>query len=546
MSSKYRSVFGRGNGDYGEGVSTPQLPKFIPIKFNQFSAGFNVSDADQDVADASSPDALDMEVNKQDALVKAPGTLIYELLSVLKTPRQMALFVSLSLEQELLLFDPPFIGIKKTLNPIDWISTPIAAAEVKPFFWTTFADTFIFANGNIAVYTHEMASGTVEVDPLIPNGASFAVSAARLLVGGAVIDGLRQPMTMAWSGINGYNTFDFVNDLGSGFESLISDQSVGDEIIAVRPMGLDLIAVVCRNSIWIGRRTGDLDRPHDYQPRQTGTGAIAEPTVKTVLGGVIYLGAEGLEFFDGNKSTHISGPIDPDLLPIDYAQLKEYNSAYDPSTQRYMLFTPLATYVFDMVRNRWYKRSLVALAGVPFAESLPPVAWADTIGSWAEQYESWLTSVGENESLPKMTFLGVNSDAVYALHKESYPDYSNFGYVFVPRWQSRLIESPVASDLVTTDTISIRYKEGGSLDLYLPDINGALAQVNQVPVVLAVSSSRNLKRRKSLWTGMQAGWKIEMLSGLTEISEVELRVHPRGPRITPGYAFVPREYLPDF
>ncbi len=547
MSSTHGRLFGRANGNYGEGREPAPEPPHVPVKYNSFQGGFNVSDAEEDVAEQSSPDALDMEVNRRDALVKAPGTALYEVFDALKTPTQVALFVGLSLEQELVVFDAPFIGIKRSLGvPIVWVSTSTPASEIVPFFWTSFADKFIFSNGNNQVQSHELGTDLVQDEPLVPNGATFAVAAARLFVGGAVIDSIRQPMTVAWSGIEGYTAFDYVNDLGSGFESLINDQSGGDAIVAIRSMGLDMAAIVCRNSVWVGRRTGDLDRPLDFQPRVTGSGCIAETTCKTVYGGVMYLGSEGIEFFDGNKTTHVSQAIDDDLLPVDFSNIDRYAATYDPTTQRYFLFTPVCTYVFDITRGRWYKRSLKARGGVPFAEALPATTWSEVIGAWGDNYESWLTSGGDNATLPQMTFLGQDSDFLFALHREEYGSYLNFGFAFKPRWQSVLGSSPVASDVITTEAIHIRYKEGGTIDFYLPDLNAFLTKVTQTALTLPISSSPRLLRRRGLYTGLEVGWKIEFLTGIPEISQIELGVIPRGPRIAPGAAFIPREYEPDF
>lgn len=546
MPSRYGRLFGLAHRDFGPGAKVPELPDFVPIRFDSFAGAFNVGDAEEGIPAQASSDALDIEVNRRDSLIKAPGTVAYETFDETRTPEQIALFVGLSLAQEIILFDAPALGIKKSAATAAlWTDIPgvVVDAEAK-FFWTTFADFFVFSNGLGSVYTHQIGSDVVVADPLIPNGSAFMVIAARLFVGAPVIDGVKQPMVVAWSGILGYNKFDYVNDLGSGFEPLISDQSEGDAIVAMRAMGLDFAAIICRNSVWIGRRTGDLDRPLAFEPRTTGKGCVAAATVRTVLGGVMYLSSEGLELFDGNESKHVSNLIDDDLLPLDYDNIDKYNSAYNSTSQRYYLFTPTVTYLLDLKYGRWYKRSLVAKGAVPFAETLPSTPWSAMVGSWTEHFESWLTLLGTASELPSTIFLGVDDDHFYALHRENYPSYQNFGVNFRPRWNSLLVDSPNVDYLVTTQKVHVRYKESGELDLWLPNLAEIMTKITSVPLILSMSAPRpTLTTKKVVFTGLTSGFMLEILTGLPEISLIELRVLPRGPRIQAAPALAPEDFF---
>lgn len=544
-SSNYGRKLGQHRGGFGQGqsVNPADVPQFVPVRFSNFQAGYNVADSMEDISANASSNMLDMEVNKRDSLLKAPGTALFELF-VGKTPTQIALHVGLQFKSELVLFDPPYVGFKHDTATV-WVSTSIYPGEVKPYAWTTFGDFFVFGNGNGYVRSHEFGTDTVVDQPLIPNGSAFASIAARLFVGGAVIAGVREPMAMAWSGVGGYDKFDYVTDLGSGFELLVNDQASGDAIVAVRAMGLDVAAIICRRSVWIGRRTGDLDRPLDFQPRVSGKGCVAEPTARTVYGGVMYLGEDGVEFFDGNNATKVSAAIDPELLPLDMTRIGEYSATYNPMLQRYYLFTPSGTYVYEILFQRWYKRSLIARGGVPFALHLTGLAWDQSIGTWDEQNGTWSSMIGD-EGDPIMTFLGIDSDFVTALHQEIYSSYVNFGYPVVPTWASKVGEGNEAIQLVSTNAIKTRYRGGGTLDLYMPDVDGAYEKVNTLPYTLPVTTAPHLVQTKSLHTGLGAGVQIKILSGTPEISEIEIGVQARGVRVDTPYPFAPREYQADF
>ena len=516
MSRSPLRGFGQDFADFGQGAYVRKMPGLATVKFKDFTGGFNVSETAQDTAQNASPDTYDVEVDRRDRLVKAPGTVQMELL-VGHTPKQIASHGSLSNQTEILLFDGVNFGMNNGGGTV-WVATTMPADPQPPYAWASFAETFVFGNGTGTVRSHDFGSNTVVDQPGIPDGETFAVFAGRLFVGGSYIDGVKEPLGYSWSGVDGFDQFDPA-DQGVGFEYLINDQSVGDRIVALRAMGLDMLAFLCRKSVWIGRRTGDLDRPVDVSPRVTGKGCVFKNCASTLYGGVMYLSDEGVELFDGNDSHHMSAAIDSDLLPLDMANIAKYSTAYSQETEYFYLYTPTKTYVFDLLRQRWYRRSLVALGGVSFSSDTDPA------------------------STTLMVMLGVDSLGRYALHEESYESYTNFGTVFLPYWTSVSVDADTSNQLATTKRLRVRHLGGGDVNLWLPDLSGAFEKVTPTPLALPGAITPGLLQTQGMFTGLGGGVRVEFVDGTPAIGSIEQDLVPRGPRITPDGAFVPSSGL---
>lgn len=515
MSRPRLRGFGQDFADFGQGAYVKSMPELRTVKFNDFTGGFNVSEIPQDTVQNASPDMNDVEVDRRDRLVKAPGTSQFELM-VGHSPTQIASHGSLSNQTEIITFAGDYVGINDGTGTI-WAATTADAGAVD-YSWASFAETFVFGNGSGTVRSHDFGSGAVVDEPLVPDGESFAVFAGRLFVGGSYIGGVKEPLGYSWSGVDGFNAFN-AGDQGTGFEYLINDQSVGDRIVALRAMGLDMLAFLCRKSIWIGRRTGDLDRPVDVSPRVTGKGCVWKSCASTAYGGVIYLSDEGVELFDGNASQHLSAAIDSDLLPLDYVNIAKYSTAFDSTQQYFYLFTPDCTYVLDLLRQRWYRRSLVAFGGVMYSPNANPA------------------------SESTMVFLGQDSLGRYALHEEDEVSFSNFGHVFLPYWTTQQIDASSDIELATTKRLRVRHLGAGDINLWLPDISSALEKVTPTPLSLPSSATQGVLQTQGAFTGLGGGLRIEIVSGNPAIGSLEQDVLPRGPRITPDGAFVPSSGL---
>jgi aminoglycoside N3'-acetyltransferase len=175
-------------------------------------------------------------------------------------------------------------------------------------------------------------------------------------------------------------------------------------------------------------------------------------------------------------------------------------------------------------------------------------SWAQLVGSWSDQSDSW-AELGPKELLSEeMMFLGVDENTKTALHYENQASFTNFGVPFTPRWTSPSGESQNQIGLATTNAIRMRYTSPNlaEINLFLPDNVGQFEQVNQLPVQLTATTQRRLIQNRSLWTGLDVGLRIEVLSGDPEFHEFGLDVMPRSSRVDPGYTFTPREYEADF
>lgn len=530
MGKTYGDKFGNQRGGYGKGFPVQTLPAPQTARYKDFSGGYYAGDADEDVPPNTTPGGTDVEVSRKDRIIRAPGTAAFEALAG-RSPEQLAIHAGLGFRSELVLFDLPFIGFKREAATT-WVNAGLVPGDpvTNMYFYATFGDDFIFQNGAQHVYKHTFGTDSVELVDAVPLGYTMAVWAARLWVGGAIIDGNFEELGLDWSGVNGYLDRDIDN--GAGTELLIQDTGLGDRMVALRPMGFDYMAILMRRSIWIARRVDDLARPGDFVPRVTGKGCVHERTAKTTFGGVIYLSDEGVEIFDGNDSQHLSAAIDAEILPLDYANINKYTATYNPQNQRYTLIVPgKGVYVLDMLRKRWFKRTQLAIDVVPFATQFHAQTWAELVGSWDAQASTWKAFSPNEIDTPDTVFLGQMPDTSYAIEKEDKNATAYFGRAQVPLWICPTTEGQRAIDLVTTQELRATYVGSGTLGYQLRNNDGDLVHVDQA--VLPNQAAPKTKKMTGMFTGKGVGLALEV-GGLLELIKIELDFRLRGRRIGDG------------
>lgn len=521
---------------FGKGNFIKDLPPLHTIRYSDFSGGYVNSDSPEDAPANTNVGGADVETDRKDRIIRAPGTAAFETLTG-HSPTQLAIHASLDFRSELVVFDAPDIGFKKE-GATTWVANALASDINKGnWFYATYGEDFFFSCGTERTFKHRFGSNTVQPST-VPAGKDFAVWAGRFWVGGALIEGGLEPLGVDWSGVNSAEDRD--PDNGQGAELLIQDAGIGDEIVALRPMGFDLMAILMRRSIWVARRTGDAVRPADFFPRVTGEGCVAKRTARTVNGGVIYLADSGVKLFDGNQTVEISSAINAEILPLDAAKLARYGGGYNPHTQRYYLLVPdVGTYVYDLQKKSWSKRTLLAEDVVPFAEQFHATTWAEAVGTWAANAGTpWAGMAPTESSPPDMVFLGQSASLVWYLEKESYAATLNFGKVLAPLWITPVLQQDAELGLFTTREVRITYFGGGSvIGIWQKNIEGQLVKTHDVTLPSSVDT---ITRKSNLiWTGKGAGLGISFISGLTTLSRLELEVRVRGRRITNPLVIAP-------
>lgn len=523
----YDQKFGNeGYGTFGRGHFIKELPVPQRLSFSDFSGGLDMRDAKEDTLQNSSSSSLDVEVTQRDRLRPVPGTTTSEVLT--REAKQMLLQASLDYTSELVLFDAPFLGVKRGATTT-WFDASLPVDE-RLFAAVNFGGALLFSNGSSGLYKRESGKDEVELVEHGPAAHTFASFAGRVFSGATIIGGNREPLGISWSGASSDpSEWDAFNEDGSqtgaGSELLIDDMVQGNYIVALRTMGLDFMAVFLRNSIWIGRRTNNLLRPADFQPRVTGVGAINESTCAVTRFGAIHVHDSGVYLFDGNISTLISEQINAELLPIDKSQLNLYRSSYDPLTKQYFLFTPVCTWVLDLERRRWHKRSLVALGASIFASQLSAKTWGELLGTWASQSGAWEDYKAQETGDVEFIYLGEEGGDV-VLAKEDPDSRENFGVAMEPFWDSPQVRGASATDLICVKEIGFSYLGEGKLRFDFLDQEGDFVPVREATLRRSNNFLTDYRRLEQITS--RGGFRLNFLEGNPEVSFVELQVIPAG------------------
>lgn len=539
----YQDKFGNGSyGAYGQGNFIQTLPQPQRVTYGDFSGGLNTKDSREDIQPNSSPNSLDVEVTLRDRLRPVPGTTAVETLTHDAT--QLVLHASLDYTSELVMFDAPFIGIK-TGDTTVWTDVGLPEAS-RRFAYVNFGGVLLFSNGRVGMYAKEAGKSEVTLVDKAPAAHTFASFAGRVFAGASIIGGNREPLGVSWSGASSdhkeWEPFSEDGILtGAGFELLIDDMAQGNYIVALRTMGLDFLAILLRNSIWIGRRTNQRARPADFQPRVSGVGAVNETSCVVTRFGVVHLHDSGVYLFDGNNSILISEQINSELLPLDRSQLGLYSASYNPTSKQVYLFTPTCTWVYDLERQRWHKRSLIATGASIFTAQIAAITWIELTGTWGDKDEMWEDYKAKETGLPAYLFLSPTGGQ---LAREDDASSSNFGSPMEPYWEFPLIQGVTLNQLITTKKIFIDYEGQGTVDIFLPDNDSEF--VFRRTTTLPLAAAPRLKPTFCEYTGKGVGLRLVFISGKPEILHVQVEFLLRGPRIEPYIPPPPTQFYTDF
>lgn len=498
------------------------FPERKVITFRDFRAGYIPSEQRQVVPDNASPKSHDMIVRKDNRLQGAPGTTpLVEFLptdlinpiegegiagyepqedydyqynpatptSFTPLPKLLDLHPTLTELVELVMVDPPLIGFRDNDQNF-WYN--LGLVDRGEFAATTFGGTYIFTDG-LKVWYRTGPGATPKPIPDAPPARDYCSFAGRVFAFGTLIGGRWEPLGVRW--IAASSDYRDWEGLGSGFELLVNDVSSGDRIVAALPMNLDLIAVMMRNSIWIGRFTGNFLRPADFSPRVPGLGAVNKRVCKLSRFGVIFLSDSGVYLFDGNGATSISKSIDAELLPLDQDNIDLYHAVYDPTEKRYILFTPTVTWIYEIEYQRWHKRSFTCLSSVMWPRQIDGERWFEILGDWLSKGQLvWKDLAGRNLGDLSLYMLGDHflgdeyADDYYqeglirTIETESDESGVYFGRTFLPYWETKLIDEQDASFLITIVKQIIEYEGVGGLRVYLPDRDNQYRRVIEVGV----------------------------------------------------------------
>lgn len=478
------------------------LPERKIITFRDFRRGYTPSEQRQMVEMNASPNSHDMVVRLDNRLESAPGTTSIETYNQLisfpqaeyeyegmapftSLPSRLALHPTLNETVDLVLYSAPGIGFRNE-KFTTWFN--LGMADRNEFAHTTFGGTFIFTDG-LKVWERQTTGRDPMLLPEAPVAREYVSFAGRVFGFSTLIDGSFEPLGAQWSAAD--SNYRNWTGLGSGFELLVNDVSVGDKIMAAIPMNLDFIAVMMRQSIWIGKFTGLVDRPVEFSVRVPGVGCASRRTAKLSRFGVFTLNDAGVYLFDGNTATHLSKDIDAELIPLDYSRLEDYHATYDPMRKRYILFTPTTCYIYEVEYQRWLKRSFSSLDSLVYPTQIDPTRWFELVGNWNNQSNFvWLDYAGTNIGelnllmLGDQTYPGEYSDyggeILRTLAKEDRASRSYFGVPFRPYWETKLVDEQDAQDLITIKKQLLEYEGYGPVRIYLPNADNRYEPVISV------------------------------------------------------------------
>lgn len=393
--------------------------------------------------------------------------------------------------------------------------------------FSNYGDVLLFSNGRES-WQRLFDNGAISKVEGMPGALTLFTAFGRLFAGGVIHGGDINILGIMWNGVEGDHT-DW-NTAAAGSELLLIDVPEGDKIVAGRILSFDMVVVLCRRTIWNGTRTGVLNRPADFKYQLIGVGCVYEPTALTTEAGVTFLSDEGVRHYDGNEAPIISGAINAELLPIDFDNLAGYKAGWNASRRRYMLCTPIGTYIYqfptsEYPKGAWFKRSIIATNVIPFAKQFADLSW-DDMGDivWEEVTGIWADlATPESNAAPDILFA---SGTKYG--KEDYTASANFGTALVPVFRPRPAEGPMLDNprqVMIVQGFSIEFFGTGTIQIWAPDEKNVMTMMLQVDLV----DTEGDQYADALYSQLMTYIEVKIISGSPEIRRIRQMVEENGP-----------------
>ena len=495
LGDKFRFL-GRPGIAKGQRIDPASVPKPIPVPYADFSGGLNLSAPPESIELNEGCEADDIELSLNGSLQRAPGHALIQTMP--HTPDGIFLHGSTDGFSKVYLLAAPYVGIMP--DPVSaptWTNVGLVAKSIYPWAGLSVLGKLLVSNGSTYTGVFDFTSAGVTDISAQVIARAFGSAFGRVFAGGTATDAL----VVYWNDASGDPTA--WTGLGSGGEILIPNVGTADSIVAIQGIGDNLLAVLCRNSIWLARETGVSDRPADFKEQYKGIGAHNLESVAAFSDGVIFLSERGIAVLTAGGLEIVSGRINNELLPVQTAG--RYSGIYDPGLHRYTLSHNIVptTWIYDLPiegvrRGRFFKRT----SGAEFLLSFPQ-------------------TLGLSTGTIKYLVLAVNPSNVAELYQESYPSELYYGQPRSPIWKTYYASKSRVTDVVTTVGFEVEYSTTGAsqITLTVPDTNGDFSS----PLVVDLPDTSNKIRRAlvdNVVVGMGIACEIAIVSGPVKVVRV--------------------------
>jgi hypothetical protein len=487
----------------GASLSPKDMQQEKNIFYRTWQQGIIANETPEMLPEDAAQLMIDTEVDKTDALIRAPGLTQTEDVTP-RSARYIFQHANVDFTTELVIVDPPYVG-HRHLGVWTFANLGIAATSNIGWNAANIGGTLIFSNGRTATYTRQPETNVVTDISANIIAECFATAFGRTFAGAFTdpITGL-QSLGIAWNAANG-SVADWAG-LGSGAEFLLANELRADRIVTMVPLGLDTLGILNRKSLWAGFRTGDSNRPADFQLRFSGLGCISATSAASCPAGIVYLSDDGVCLFDLNSSQVISRAVDSLLLPIDYSRINAYQGIYISAAQRYILNTPLGIFIYefahDKVPSRWFFRSFVADNILSFVDQAVNPVWSTVVGPWNLQTLTWAQMVIDNENQPSI----MHAVKGTKIAVEDYAATTYMGVAQTPLWISRQ-DLPDVTDIIETHAIEVQYRctADASVTFTATDTNGNLTS----SITKTLINTSGVRKRKIFYISTMVGMATE-------------------------------------
>lgn len=535
--SNFRSI------GVGRSVAPAEQPKFSSVTYKSFRQGMISSVSPEDLPDDAGKDLMDVFVDRNNSLIRVSGITLVEDV----TPRNLRwLFeqASLDFSSELIAIDAPYLGARSSAAFV-FTNMGIAVPGVHGWNAVNVLGILLFSDGSAVTYTRDPGALVVTDISADIIALTFANFDGRTFAGAYTdpIDGL-QGLGLKWNSTSGL-VADWAG-LGAGEELLIANSLEADKIVALRPIGFDALAILCRKSIWIGNPTGQADRPVDPRVRSVGLGCVAEQTATISPFGVPFLSDEGVYLVNQNALECLSEPINADLLPLDYTQLSRYKLVYMSRGNLLLLQTPSGTWCYEFPKSgagdfpgtpgRWSRRSYAYDNLVSFTDQSGNVYWNSVTGTWDDQELTWNEMIQSEADAPAILYVADGT----VLGREDSGAEQFLGVDMTPRWEfpTRILDDDgkqvigETTEQITTLGFEITYRCSAdcAITLETPDETGELTNAYTQPL----TSTSGKRKSAIIWfttTGMGVKSRYKIFSGFPTLFSVRQIIVDSGPVI---------------
>ena len=322
----------------------------VPVSITKFGGGLNTASGPLNLQDNESSDLFDVDFDKFGSVKQRNGYTILNSSPIAQTQTALGLYwYQTATAQKAIAVSGGKVykmdSLDGTWDDITGVALTTGGAYEVDF--VTFNGKVLFTDdiGTPQQWANAGTCSNMTVVSGLTQARFIKIFQNFCLMANTVVSGVDNPTRFYWSSIKDETEWNAADFLEVGFND-------GYEITGMKVLGKRLI-IYKTNAIYIVSFTGDANIPFVIDKSNSSVGCISHWSIQEVDNGHVFLGYDGLYYFDGSNSYKVSDRINDTIRGLNRQELQTAKSAYQKDKNRYWLSVKDGTSSYNNLVITW-------------------------------------------------------------------------------------------------------------------------------------------------------------------------------------------------